>query len=46
MGAAKTAQEPASPGSSVGDDGNKAKPKKWSMGILNDRETDEVPGTL
>lgn len=22
----------------------KAKPEKWSMGILNDKETDEVPG--
>lgn len=22
----------------------KTKPKKWSLGVLNDRETDEVPG--
>lgn len=22
----------------------KAKPEKWSMGVLNDRETEEVPG--
>jgi hypothetical protein len=21
-----------------------AKPQKWSFGVLNDRETDEVPG--
>ena len=24
----------------------KNKPEKWSMGVLNDTETDEVPGTL
>ncbi len=24
----------------------KVKPEKWSMGVLNDRETDEVPGKL
>ena len=24
----------------------KAKPEKWSMGVLNDRETEEVPGEL
>ena len=42
----KPAQEPASSGSSVDDyDGDKAKPEKWSMGILNDRQTEEVPGT-
>ena len=22
------------------------KPKKWSLGVLNDKETDEVPGML
>lgn len=22
----------------------KTKPEKWSMGVLNDRETEEVPG--
>lgn len=30
--------------SSVGDGDIKAKPAKWSMGILSDHETDEVPG--
>ncbi|KAL8727113.1 MAG: hypothetical protein Q9181_005825 [Wetmoreana brouardii] len=24
----------------------KAKPEKWSMGVLNDKETDEVPGSV
>ena len=47
LGGTKSAQEPASSGSSVdGDDQNKAKPEKWSMGMLNDRQTDEVPGTF
>ena len=46
LGGSKSAQEPASPGSSVDeDDGNKVKPEKWSMGVLNDRYTEEVPGT-
>ncbi|KAF6222877.1 hypothetical protein HO133_000928 [Letharia lupina] len=40
-------QEPASSGSSVDqEDGNKGKPEKWSMGVLNDRQTDEVPGSI
>ena len=30
--------------STDGDDEIKAKPEKWSMGVLNDRETEEVPG--
>lgn len=43
----KSDHEPASSGSSGDeDDGNKAKPEKWSMGVLNDRQTDEVPGTF
>lgn len=47
LGGTKPAQEPASSGNSVDDyDGDKAKPEKWSMGILNDRQTDEVPGTF
>ena len=46
MGGTKSTLEPASSGSSIDrDDGDKARPKKWSMGILNDRQTDEVPGT-
>ena len=24
----------------------KARPEKWSMGVLNDKETDEVPGKV
>lgn len=35
----------ASEASSGGDGDVKARPEKWSMGILNDTETDEVPGT-
>lgn len=47
LGGTKAAQEPASSGTSVDDyDGDKAKPERWSMGILNDRKTDEVPGTF
>ena len=47
MGGTKSTLEPASSGSSIDrDDGNKARPEKWSMGILNDRQTDEVPGTF
>lgn len=47
LGGTKSAQEPASSGSSVDeDDGNKVKPEKWSMGVLNDRHTEEVPGTF
>ena len=45
LGSNKSAQEPTSSGSSFdGDDGDKARPEKWSMGVLNDKRTDEVPG--
>lgn len=45
LGGTKSAQEPPSSRSSVDeDDGHKAKPEKWSMGVLNDKQTDEVPG--
>lgn len=42
-------KEPEEPRSALGtcyeDNGlQKPKPKKWSLGILADRETDEVPG--
>jgi hypothetical protein len=38
-------QEAASSGNSTdGYDEIKSKPEKWSLGVLNDRETDEVPG--
>lgn len=34
-------------GSSTDDyDEIKAKPEKWSLGVLNDKETEEVPGRL
>lgn len=47
LGNKESALEPASSGGSTdGDDGNKVKPEKWSMGVLNDRQTDEVPGTF
>ena len=40
-------QENASSGTSVdGDDGPKRGPEKWSMGVLNDKETEEVPGSV
>ena len=45
-GGSKVAQAPVSSRSSVEeDDVNKIKPEKWSMGILGDKRTDEVPGT-
>ena len=46
LGATKASQpEAASSGNSTdGYDEFKAKPEKWSLGVLNDRETDEVPG--
>lgn len=47
LGSTRSAQEPTSYGSSIdGDDGVKARPEKWSMGVLNDKQTDEVPGTF
>ena len=27
-------------------DGDRSKPEKWSLGVLNDKETDEVPGSV
>lgn len=46
-GSTKSARELTSSGSSIdGDDGNKTRPEKWSMGVLNDKQTDEVPGTF
>ncbi|KAL6713509.1 hypothetical protein ACLMJK_008974 [Lecanora helva] len=32
--------------STEGYDEIKAKPEKWSLGVLNDRETEEVPGSI
>ena len=47
LGNNQSALEPATSGVSTdGDDGNKVKPEKWSMGVLNDKQTDEVPGTF
>ena len=47
LGVTNSTQETMSPASSIDeDDGSKAKPEKWSMGVLNDRQTDEVPGTF
>lgn len=44
-GSRKTAPLPASSGSSIdGLEEVKNRPDKWSMGVLNDRETEEVPG--
>lgn len=41
----RPAQENTSSSTSV-DDGPKKRPDKWSMGVLNDRETEEVPGSV
>ena len=41
----RLAPDPSSSGaSSDGDEEIKAKPARWNMGILNDKETEEVPG--
>lgn len=46
LGSTKSAQQLTPSGGSFDEDeGSKAKPEKWSMGMLNDKETDEVPGT-
>ena len=34
----------SSPASTDGREEYKTKPEKWSMGVLNDKQTDEVPG--
>ncbi|KAL8674103.1 MAG: hypothetical protein Q9168_001498 [Polycauliona sp. 1 TL-2023] len=39
-------QPPPSDSSSDGNDDVKPKPNKWSMGIMNDPLTDEVPGSI
>lgn len=43
----RAAKEPAimSITSSDGYDDIKGRPEKWSLGVLNDKETDEVPGS-
>ena len=38
-------QPPLSHSSSEGNEEMKVRPSKWSMGIMNDPLTDEVPGT-
>ena len=44
-GRKKAPQEVASSGASTdGFDDIKSKPEKWSLGVLNDKETEEVPG--
>lgn len=44
-GKKKAAREVESSGTSTdGFDDIKAKPEKWSLGVLNDKETEEVPG--
>ena len=44
-GRKKAPHEVASSGTSIdGFDDIKAKPEKWSLGVLNDKETEEVPG--
>ncbi|KAL9608556.1 MAG: hypothetical protein Q9167_006617 [Letrouitia subvulpina] len=44
--ASSRARATASEASSERDGDVKAKPEKWALGILNDRETDEVPGSV
>ena len=44
-GKKKAPREVASSGTSTdGMDDIKSKPEKWSLGVLNDKETEEVPG--
>ena len=44
-GKKKALHEVASSGTSTdGFDDIKSKPEKWSLGVLNDKETEEVPG--
>ena len=45
MSGSKAAQEPPSASDSLSSSGDyKRKPVKWSMGVLNDKQTEEVPG--
>ena len=44
VGRSKDLGQTSSPASTEDFEEFKAKPEKWSMGILNDRITDEVPG--
>ncbi len=45
FGLGATTRQYASPNTSTDEyEQIKAKPEKWSMGVLNDRETEEVPG--
>lgn len=47
LGVSKTSKtSPTSRGSSDGFDEIKVRPEKWSLGVLNDKETDEVPGSV
>ena len=47
LGVSKTTKtSPFSRASSDGFDEIKIRPEKWSLGVLNDKETDEVPGKL
>lgn len=43
-GSKATKTSPTSRASSDGFEDLKTRPEKWSMGVLNDTETDEVPG--
>jgi len=43
-GSKATKTSPMSRASSDGFEDLKPRPEKWSLGVLNDKETDEVPG--
>lgn len=43
-GELKNEQGSGSDDPEAGGESNKRRPVKWSLGILNDKETDEVPG--
>ena len=43
-GSKATKTSPLSRASSDGLEDVKSRPERWSLGVLNDRETDEVPG--
>lgn len=45
LGGSHPAQEPVDSDKSTDEYAEmKSRPEKWSMGVLNDRETEEVPG--
>ena len=44
LGRSAAREEPANIDASIDEYDEKARPEKWSMGVLNDKKTEEVPG--